>query len=111
MIDRNSNITGYMVRYSTCGCSTVDVSCLELARVVEPTLQHCWHLMLATPFRWQQLPALEPLDPSVPLSLRKCCLLKVKYHSSTKCLNNASPTVGSHHISSLKLVCVCEGVV
>ena len=51
--------------------------CLGLARVREPTLQHCWHPIPATPFRWQQLPALEPLDHSVPLSIRQHHLQEV----------------------------------
>ena len=51
--------------------------CLGLARVREPILQHCWHPLPVTPFRWQQLPALEPLDHSVPLSLRQHHLQEV----------------------------------
>ena len=51
--------------------------CLGLARVREPTLQHCWYPLPATPFRWQQLPALEPLDHSVPQSLRQHHLQEV----------------------------------
>ena len=51
--------------------------CLGLARVREPTLQHHLHPIPATPFRWQQLPALESLDHSVPLSMRQHHLHKV----------------------------------
>ena len=72
-------------------CATVQVVavqwmflCLELARVIESAPQHCWHPIPATPFRWQQLPAQEPLDPSVPLSLRKHYHLKVRHHNTTK---------------------------
>ena len=51
--------------------------CSELTKVREPTLQHCWYPLPTTPFRWQQLPALEPLDHSVPLSLRQHHLQEV----------------------------------
>ena len=51
--------------------------CLELTKVREPTLQHCWYPLPTTPFRWQQLPALEPLDHSVPHSLRQHHLQEV----------------------------------
>ena len=71
-------------------CATVQVVavpwmflCLELARVIESAPQHSWHPILATPFRWQQLPAVEPLDPSVPLSRRKHYHLKVRRHNTT----------------------------
>ena len=71
-------------------CATVQVVavqwmflCPELARVIESAPQHCWHPILATSFRWQQLPAVEPLDPSVPLSLRKHYHLKVRHHNTT----------------------------
>ena len=71
-------------------CATVQVVavqwmflCLELARVIESAPKHCWHPILATPFRWQQLPAVEPLDPSVPLSLRKHYHLKVRHQNTT----------------------------
>ena len=59
--------------------------CLELARVIESAPQHCWHPIPATPFRWQQLPALEPLDPSVPLLLKKHYHLKVRHHNTKSC--------------------------
>ena len=51
--------------------------CLGLATVREPTLQHHLHPLPATPFRWQQLPALESLDHSVSLSMRQHHLHKV----------------------------------
>ena len=42
--------------------------CIRVERAREPILQHCWHPIPATPFRWQQLPTLEPLDLLLQIS-------------------------------------------
>ena len=65
--------------------------CLGLATVREPTLPHCWHPLPTTSFRWQQLPALEPLDHSVPLSIRQHHLQEVSLWDTLLVENMCAP--------------------
>ena len=78
-------------------CTTAQVAavqwmslCLGLARVREPTLQHYWYPLPTTSFRWQQLPALETLDHSVPLSMRQHHLQEVSLWLCVHCSNLAN---------------------
>ena len=88
--------------------------CLGLARVREPTLQHYWHPLPATPFRWQQLPALESLDHSVPLSLRQHHLQEVSLWDTrwVGCAFGGNLVVVTNYISPTEhlpiLTCRCS---